>query len=192
MARYNHSVAERPPKLLATEALYEYAIGALAKRSLTEAELRKRLGRRAARPASVEEVIGRLSRSGYLDDTRLAESYARFRRDYEGFGPSRVLRDLQRRGVESGTAHQAVAETFDESGEDELIRAHLKRKLGESWETRPFDSPKRLHSLFRSLIRAGFSSDKIVKALEVITPDSEWLEPLADFQAPLGEDEVFD
>jgi regulatory protein len=185
-------VAERTTKLLATEALYEYAIGALAKRSLTEAELRKRLGRRAARPPSVEEVIGRLSRAGYLDDTRLAESYARFRRDYEGFGPSRILRDLQRRGVENDTALQAVAETFDRTSEDELIRAQLKRKLGEGWEQRPLDSPKTLHSLFRVLIRAGFSSDKIVKALEVITPESEWLEPLADFQAPLGEDEVFD
>lgn len=185
-------MADRTPRLLATEALYEYAIGALAKRSLTEAELRKRLGRRAARPASVEEVIGRLSRAGYLDDTRLAESYARFRRDYEGFGPSRILRDLQRRGVENDTAQQAVAETFEQSSEDELIRAHLKRKLGEGWEERPLESPKRLHSLFRALIRAGFSSDKIVTALEVITPESEWLEPLVDFQAPLGEDEVFD
>jgi regulatory protein len=185
-------VAERTTKLLATEALYEYAIGALAKRSLTEAELQRRLTRRAARPSSVDEVIGRLVRAGYLDDGRLAESYARFRRDYEGFGPSRILRDLQRRGVESDTALQAVAETFDQTSEDELIRAQLKRKLGEGWEQRPLDSPKKLHSLFRALIRAGFSSDKIVKALEVITPESEWLEPLADFQAPLGEDEVFD
>ena len=185
-------MAERTAKLLATEALYEYAIRALAKRSLTEAELRKRLARRAARALSVDEVLGRLSRAGYLDDGRLAESYARFRRDYEGFGPSRILRDLQRRGVESDTALQAVSETFDQSSEDELIRAHLKRKLGADYEQRPIDSPKKLQSLFRGLIRAGFSSDKIVKALEVITPESEWLEPLADFQAPLGEDEVSD
>jgi SOS response regulatory protein OraA/RecX len=97
-----------PPKPLAAAALFDYAVAALARRSLTVAELRSRLEHRAARPQDIHEVIHRLRQAGYLDDAQLAESYARFRRDYEGLGRLRILRDLERRGVDSKLAENSA------------------------------------------------------------------------------------
>ncbi len=184
-------VAVREPKRLAAGALYEYAVRSLARRSLTLSELRSRLARRAARESSVGEVIERLRSAGYIDDARLAESYAFFRREYEGFGQQRVLRELRRRGVDSELAEQAVATSYQDADEASLIRRQLQRKLGQGYQEHPIEDPKKVLSLYRALVRAGFSSDKIVEALQQISPDSDWLEAVAQHQDD-SEQEVFD
>ncbi len=184
-------VAVREPKRLAAGALYEYAVRALARRSLTLSELRSRLTRQAARESSVGEVIERLRSAGYIDDARLAESYAFFRREYEGFGQQRVLRELRQRGVDSELAEQTVATSYQDADEASLIRRQLQRKLGRGYREHPIEDPKKVLSLYRALVRAGFSSDKIVEALQQISPDSDWLEAVAQHQDD-SEQEVFD
>ena len=184
-------MAVREPKRLAAGALYEYAVRSLARRSLTLSELRSRLARRAARESSVGEVIERLRSAGYIDDARLAESYAFFRREYEGFGQQRVLRELRKRGVDSELAEQTVATSYQDADEASLIRRQLQRKLGQDFQEHPIEDPKKVLSLYRALVRAGFSSDKIVEALQQISPASDWLEAVAQHQDD-SEQEVFD
>jgi regulatory protein len=168
------------PRQLAPAALFEYAVTALARRSLTMVELRQRLERRAARPEFVDEVLDRLTGLGYLDDARLAESYARFRRDYEGLGRSRVLRELRRRGVEESTAEQSVAETYSDTDELDLVRQQIRRRLGSRFGQGPINDRKQLAALFRTLLRAGFSSARIVEGLQEISSDNDWLEAFAE------------
>jgi len=185
-------VALRNVKRLGAAALFDYAVAALARRSLTQTELRTRLKARAARPADVEEVLRRLAEIGYLDDARLSESYARFRRDYEGLGKQRVARELARRGVDPAVAEQAVDGAYEGTDELELIREHLQRKLGSGHGNTPIESPKRLASLYRTLLRAGFPSAKIVIALQEISSNSDWLEAIADHPDPAGDHEAYD
>ncbi len=185
-------MASRGLKRLDTAALYEYAVRTLARRSLTVAELRGRLERRAAKPADVGQVISRLIEVGYLDDRRLAESHALFRRDYEGFGPQRVLRELRRRGVADKLASQAVKETYRGADELELVRQYLRRKLGRSTGGLRLEDRKQVAALFRALFRAGFSSAKIVAGLREISSDSDWLETFAEHLQTAQDDEVFD
>ena len=173
-------MAPRGPTFLDTEALYEYAVQALGRRPLTVAELQVRLRRRAARAEDVEQIVERLAKLGYLDDHNLAESYAHFRREYEALGRERVLLELERRGVAPGVAEGAVEEAYRGVDEIQLIRNHLQRKLGKSYRDRSIEDPKQLARLYRGLIRAGFSSDRIVEALREIASDSEWLDSLAD------------
>lgn len=165
---------------MATEALFEFAVKALSRRALTEAELRGRLESRAGEPRDVDVVLDRLARAGYLDDTRVAESHSRFRRDYEALGPERILRDLRRRGVESSVAEKAVAKTYENSDESELIRRRLRLRLGAGYLEQSIDDPQRVRSLYAMLRRAGFPSAKIVTALSEIVADSEWLEALEE------------
>jgi regulatory protein len=179
-----------PPKPLAAAALFDYAVAALARRSLTVAELQSRLERRAARPQDIHEVIQRLRDAGYLDDAQLAESYARFRRDYEGLGRLRILRDLERRGVDPELAEKSVGQTFRDTDELELLRAQIKRRLGSRAADLPLTDRKQLASLFRALLRAGFSSAKIVEALQEISSDTDWLEAFAEHHS--DHDEVVD
>jgi SOS response regulatory protein OraA/RecX len=178
-----------PPKPLAAAALYDYAVAALSRRSLTVAELRKRLERRAARPQDVQEVVHRLRDVGYLDDSQLAESYARFRRDYEGLGRLRILRDLERRGVDPKLAEKSVADTFRGTDELEMVRAQIRRRLGSRMEP-PVNDRKQLASLFRALLRAGFSSARIVEGLQEVSSDTDWLEAFAEHHS--SHEEVVD
>ena len=181
-------VASPAPKALAAEALFEYALRTLGRSSLTALELRSRLSRRAARPEDVGEVVDRLTRAGYLSDESVAESYSYFRKEYERLGERRVLRELMRRGVAETVAREAVQQTYRHSDEAGLIRERLERKLGEKYAETRIENPKQVARLFRDLVRAGFSSDKIVEALRGISSDGEWLDAFADH----SDDEVFD
>ena len=167
-------------RLLAAEALFEYAVKALSRRALTVSELRARLERRAARIQDVNEVLERLAAVDYLDDSRVAESYSRFRKECEALGPKRVVRELQGRGVDTSVAEAAVGEAYEGSDEMELIHAHLRKKLGKEYRERKIEDPKVIARLYRGLSRAGFAGDRIVDALREISSDSEWLAGFAD------------
>ena len=74
-----------------------YAARALASRALSSNELRSRLQRRASQKEDIPEVIARLKEAGFLNDRKLADSVATWRRDSQGLGKTRVMRDLMSR-----------------------------------------------------------------------------------------------
>lgn len=188
---YNCSVAHTRPKLLAEEALYEYAIRTLTRRSLTVQELRKRLDRRTTKCDVREKVMDRLTRAGYLDDEKLADAYVSIKKDHESLGSRRVLMDLRRRGVSKTTAEKVVFLAYKEVTEDQLITRQLKRKLGENFADHKITDHKKILALYRSLVRAGFSSDKIGGVLRTIAPDADLPADFSD-QPPDLYEEVFD
>lgn len=167
----------RKPKPLSGSALFDYAARALAVRALSQGELRARLKARAERAAEVEEVLGRLKRYGYLDDRRFAETYSRLRRENQGFGRFRVLRDLRARRVAPAVAEKAVAEAYRDVDETEMIERFLRRKLRYADSLR-LDDPRRVASLYRALLRAGFTSGKILETLRKLAAEPEWVEGL--------------
>ena len=57
-------------------------------------------------------MLSRLKEYGYLNDTRMADSFATARRESRGFGKMRVLRDLQQRRVAPGLAREAVEKVY--------------------------------------------------------------------------------
>lgn len=179
------------PKLLAEEALYEYAIRTLTKRSLTVQELRKRLDRHTTQSDVREKVLDRLTRAGYLDDKKLADAYVAIKKDHENLGQRRVLMDLRRRGVPKTTAEEVVFSAYKEVTEDQLISRRLRRKLGNNFADHAITDHKKLLALYRSLVRAGFSSDKIGVVLRTIAPDADLPIDFLD-QPPDLDEEVFD
>src|SRR5216117_4004248 len=93
--------------------LYEYAVGALARRMRSIAELKRLLRRRVEADTEigktlVELVIRRLKDQGYLNDTKYAAAYSTFRRDNEKFGRRRVATELKAKGVHGELIEQAV------------------------------------------------------------------------------------
>ena len=89
----------KKPKPLDQEGLMNYAAMALSARAQSLNELRNRLKLRAARQEDVAEVLSRLKQAGLIDDTRFAGSFANWRRENQGFGKARVVRDLMARRV---------------------------------------------------------------------------------------------
>ncbi len=115
-------------KLLDREGLMNYAAQALAARAQSLNELRTRLKRRAARPEDVEEVIARLKEAGLLNDRKFADSFANWRRENQGLGKARVMRDLMARRVAPAVAKQAVEAAYASADETALVENFLKRK----------------------------------------------------------------
>jgi regulatory protein len=152
-------------KLETEGELYEYAVGALARRMRSVAELKRLLRQRVDAKTeigqtSVELVIRRLKDQGYLNDARYAASYSVLRRDNEKFGRRRVITELKIKGVHGDVLDGAVETAYAEVNEEEQAREYLRRKRVQ----KPKDK-KQAARIFRQLIRAGFSSKTIFSIL---------------------------
>jgi regulatory protein len=168
----------RSRKLFTEEELYEYAVGALARRARSVAELKRLLRNRVEAGTEigqtlVELVIVRLKNQGYLNDAKYAAAYSSFRRDNEKFGRRRVETDLKIKGVHGDVIEKAVASAYDEVNEEKLAREYLRRKR----LLKPKDQ-KQAARIFRRLVRAGFAFKTIFAILKKWDVDEEVLTEL--------------
>src|SRR5882672_4799016 len=123
----------RPRKIDSEDELYEYAVGALARRMRSVAELKRMLRRRVEADTEigqtlVELIIRRLKDHGYLNDAQYAAAYSSFRRDNEKFGRRRVVTDLKAKGVHGDVIQKAVASVYEQVNEEKQARDYLRRK----------------------------------------------------------------
>jgi regulatory protein len=170
----------RSRKLYTEDELYEYAVGALARRSRSVAELKRLLRNRVEADTElgktlVELIIVRLKDQGYLNDARYAAAYSSYRRDSEKLGRMRVVTDLKAKGVHGDVIEKAVASVYDDVKEEDLARAYLRRKRLE----KPKDQ-KQAARVFRRLVRAGFGSRTIFAILKKWDVDEETLSGLEE------------
>jgi regulatory protein len=174
----NPPVRSRSARLkLSTEhQLYLSAQRALMRRAYSIHDMRAYLERRAEDKNLVPAVIARLRELHYLDDARYAINFTRSRVQSHR-GRFRIARELRARGVPDTHIEAALAAAFAETDEASLVRARLKRRLAHL--RGPLDRRK-LASLYRSLLTAGFSSDVIRAELRTVThgdlpelPDTE-------------------
>jgi regulatory protein len=167
---------ERKPRLLESEALWSYALNALAGRAHSTGELREKLRRRAARAGDVDGVLSRLKDIGYLDDRRYAESFASARLSNQKFGRGRVLRDLRERRVAPAVAERTVDAVYREVNEESLIDEWIRRKYRTSDRETLFEKDSDLASAFRRLLRAGFRTADILRALKKFAKNPDLLD----------------
>jgi len=165
----------RPRKLYTEQELYEYALGALARRGRSVAELKRLLRNRVEADTElgktlVELIIVRLKDQGYLNDSRYAASYASYRRDSDKFGRMRAISDLKAKGVHGDIIEKAVDSAYQDVMEEDLARAYLKRKRLQ----KPKDK-KEAARVFRALGRAGFGTKTIFAILKKWDVDDETL-----------------
>jgi regulatory protein len=170
----------RPPKLLDQEGLMNYAARALSARALSQGELRDRLKRRASLQTDVAEVLSRLKEAGFLNDRKLADSFATWRRDNQGLGKARVVHDLMTRRVAPALAKQAVEAAYAETDEVALIESFLQRKYRGKKLGELLKEQKHLASAFRKLRGAGFSSSNSIRVLRRYAAEADRLEEMED------------
>jgi len=168
----------RAPKPLDLAGLMNYAARALSSRSQTSSELREKLKRRAARREDVDEVVRRLKDSGYLNDKRFAESFAAWRRENQGFGKARVMRDLMVRRVAPALARQAADVAYREADEVAMIEKFLGRKYRGKDLGGLLADEKNLASAYRKLRGAGFSAGNSIQVLKRYAAEAERLEEM--------------
>ncbi len=172
-------------KPLDRAALHEYALRLLGGRALSAGELRDRLTRRAAQTGDVDEVLASLKRSGYLDDRRFAESFAASRLANDRFGKARVIRDLRQRRVAPALAEGTVRQVYEDVDESALIEEWIRRKYRTAPREGLFQDERDLASAYRRLVRAGFRTGEIVRALKKFARDPDLLD---NFEPPAEEE----
>ena len=170
----------RPRKLFTEAELYEYAVGALARRMRTVAELKRLLRAQVESDTEygrtlVELIIRRLKDNGYLNDSQYAAYFSALRRDNQKFGRRRIVTDLKAKGVHSDLIDKAVDAAFEGISEEKQARAYLRRKRLE----KPKDQ-KETARIFRQLTRAGFSTKAIFAILKKWDVGDEVLSQLED------------
>ncbi|MFZ3212881.1 MAG: RecX family transcriptional regulator [Terriglobales bacterium] len=158
-------------------ALYEYAIGALARKARSVAELKRLLRQRLpageASEAMVEAVIARLKDQKYLNDSAYAAAYSSYRKENQRFGRLRVVSDLKARGVHGDVISKAVTTAYAGADEEKLARQYIRRKRLK----KPADA-KDAARVFRNLMRAGYTSRTIIRILKQWDVDDEVLTAL--------------
>jgi regulatory protein len=166
-------------KTYSEDEMYEYAVGALARRMRTVAELKRLMRARVEEPESeyaqtlIELVIRRLKDQGYLNDSQYAASYTSMRRDNQKFGRMRVITELKTRGVHASVIEKTVGDAYESVNEEKQAREYLRKKRLE----KPKDQ-KQTARIFRHLMRAGFGSKTIFTILKKWDVDDETLTAL--------------
>ena len=158
----------KPRTIDSEPALYEAAVKILMRRAHSVSEMKKALIRRTADEDLIKKVIARLKQNGLIDDARYAKQFARQRTEIRHQGKYRVARELRARGVPDQHIEAAITESSANADEAARVRQRIDRKLrlfrGEIDE-------KKIASLYRTLLRAGFSSDTIRRELKRATSE---------------------
>ncbi|MGB6481867.1 MAG: regulatory protein RecX [Candidatus Acidiferrales bacterium] len=128
--------------------------------------MKKYLAARAEDPEHASAVLQRLKEHNYIDDARYARDFARAHAQGRRQGKFRIARELRRRGVPDRHIETALETVFAETDESASVRSSLERKLRHVCG--PLDERKRA-SIYRSLLRAGFSADVIRAELRAAT-----------------------
>ncbi len=166
------------PRKFSTEAgLYNAATRALMRRAYSIHEMKDYLKARAEDPEHAAAVLQKLKEHNYIDDARYARDFARSHAQSRRQGKFRIARELRARGVPDRHIEAALESVFAETDEHALVRARLERKLRQlrgrasqnssASANAPLDEKARA-SLYRSLLRAGFSADAIRSEMRLL------------------------
>ena len=148
--------SRRRPEPLDEAALYQYAVGALARQMRTVAELKRLMSRRVeqgeAGESKIAAVVARLADQHYLDDRAFASTYTRLRQENQSFGKRRVQQELSRKGVQAELVASTLETAYAQVSEEELVRRYVARK-----RIKKPQGEKETARLVRRLVGAGFS-----------------------------------
>lgn len=147
----DHKPQRRKAKEL---SVTQRALGLLTRREQSRKELTRKLTSRGMDAAEVETAVEKLSRDGWQDDARFAESLVRARVS-GGYGPTRIRAELGTHGLD----REAIATALDSFHGDwaEIASDLVRRRYG---PVATFDLAQRRKAA-DFLIRRGFESASV-------------------------------
>src|SRR5205823_3089691 len=129
----------------------------LARRELSEAQVRQRLARRGHDADAIDQAIAKLRAERAIDDARVAESIARTETSIRRRGKLRVRRQIESAGIADATARRAIDDVFAAIDDEALLEASLAKRLrGRA----TIADDRELARLYRYLVGQGFEADR--------------------------------
>ncbi len=150
----------------------------LARRPYAVAELRRALEKKFPSDPAIQDAIARLRQLGYLDDKKVAEQVAYSLAHNRAYGPHRVRRELKSKLVDYKHIEPAIEAAYQETDARQLLEQVLAKKVH---TLRLPLTRARFYSLCQSLMRKGFNSGDIIKAVRARAE----LRPVADDVEPV-------
>lgn len=142
----------------AAKRLYERAVRLLARREHSRLELKKKLRRDGTRTTEIIELIEGLAKQNLQSDERYTEAYIH-NRTQAGYGPWRIRKELQERGISDELIHQYLPQ--DQEYWQKRMREVWNKKYGRNFE----NSEITLERQHRFLLQRGFELDIVRKFL---------------------------
>jgi len=152
---------------LLTEDLYFKAMKRImdyiAYRPRGQKEIRDRLNAFKIPEELQTRIFDRLTELNYVDDERLARSFASSRWQSKGYGPRRIEQELRKRGIAPETASRVISELTQELSVGENLQRQIS--AAERRYRNEEDDAKRKQKMIGFLSRRGFSMSDIMDAL---------------------------
>ena len=134
----------------------------LARRELSEAQVRQRLARKEHDAGDVDDAIARLRDERAIDDVRVAEAIARHETTVRRRGRLRVRMQIERAGIEKSIARRAADAAVGGIDDDALMEASLQKRLRGRGA---IDDVRELQRLHRYLVGQGFEPDRALQRI---------------------------
>jgi regulatory protein len=147
---------------LAASAAYIDGLKMLARRELSEQQVRQRLARKGHDADAIDAAVARLRDERALDDARVAEAIARTETSLKRRGKLRVRMQIERAGIAKNLAKSATDAVFDGVDDDALIEAALRKRLRQRDQ---IADAREFQRLYRFLVSQGFEHDRVIEAL---------------------------
>ena len=141
---------------------YADGLKMLARRELSELQVRQRLARKGHDADAIDDAIARLREERAIDDARVAEAIARTETAVRRRGRLRVRMRIERAGIAKTTAKQAVDEVFETIDDAALLESSLRKRLR---HRDTIADEREFQRLYRYLVGQGFESDRVLAAL---------------------------
>jgi SOS response regulatory protein OraA/RecX len=145
-----------------TDSAYLAGLRMLARRELSEQQLRQQLARRHHDPGAIDSAVVRLKEDRSLDDERVSGALARSEVGLKRHGRLRAQRQMEAAGITPALARRALDEVFASVDPDELIATALAKRL--RWGNL-IEDDAHFRRLYRFLLGQGFEPDRVLATL---------------------------
>lgn len=141
---------------------YVDALKILARRELSEAQVRQRLERRSHRSGDIDAAIDQLKEEASIDDRRVARAIVRHEASIKRRGTLRIKQAIARAGIAAATAVEAIQSELVDVDANALLEAALSKRLRHG---RTIADDREFQRLYRFLVGQGFESSDVLKVL---------------------------
>ena len=134
----------------------------LARRELSEAQVRQRLAQRGHTEDAIAAAVARLREERAIDDRRVADAMARHESSAGRRSKRGAQRHIEEAGIAGSIARGATDDAYGELDGDALLEASIAKRL--RGRTKVADD-REFQRVYRYLVAHGFEPDQVIRAL---------------------------